>query len=179
MERPETVQTAVRLPVEMHEQLRQSSGSGGVSEEIRRRLQRSFDDDAVDPVTREVATAIVHLAADVQRDYGASWYGYEETHNIFVAAVAVHLAEYKPPAASLLSQLIMGFGEQVAGQMQQAPDALGAMLARSNRRSHSYEQLNRLQAARKGVPNVGTPDRVGILQKKEEAPRSRLRKPKG
>jgi hypothetical protein len=173
----------VSLPDDLREKLDAAVAESGNSlgEEIRQRLERTLEQDArsaSDPITDELVRGVINLAADVERDFGASWYGYEEAHNIFVAAVAARLAAFKPPAASLLSQLITGFGEQVAGQMQQAPDALGAMLERADRRSHSYEHLARLQAA-KGVPNVGTPDRVGILQKKEEAPRPRLRKPKG
>jgi len=150
MERPEK-QTAVRLPIEMYERLRQSSGSGGVSEEIRRRLQRSFTEDALDPITRELASGVVNLAADVQRDLGAPWHEYGEFHSVFAAALAERLAAYKPARqASGVVELLreMGLSGPAASQLPQAPDVLGAMIERTDRRIHSYEHLQAKAALR-------------------------------
>jgi hypothetical protein len=188
--RPETVQTAVRLPVEMHERLRQ--GELGVSEEIRQRVERTFQQDAVallveaaaknqrtiaaeiehrlertfaedalDPITRELLTGIVNLAAGVQADLGAAWHSAQEVQEVFAAAVALRLAAYKPSpkGARALMQIAqdLGLGDLAAraiSQMEQAPDALGAVIESADRRTHSYEHLRRLQAARQRASRV-------------------------
>jgi hypothetical protein len=56
----------------------------------------------------------------------------------------------------------MGLSGPAASQLPQAPDVLGAMIERADRRSHSYEQLGRLQAAKSF--------RSRLTRKKEDKP---------
>jgi hypothetical protein len=144
----ESVPTAIRLPREMHDRLRQSEL--GVSEEIRRRVERTFAEDALDPVTRELLAGITDLAAGVRTDLGAPWHAYGEVLNVFAAAVAQHLSDYKPLSPGEFGDLFrdMGFGQPAAIQLKEAPDVLGATIARTNQRMHSYEHLRRLQTER-------------------------------
>jgi hypothetical protein len=135
----------------MHDRLRQSDL--GVSEEIRRRVEWTLQ---IDPVTHELLTGIIHLAAGVQADLGAAWHSSQEVQEIFAAAVARRLAFYKPSpkGARALMQIAqdLGLGDlatKAISQMEQAPDALGAVIESADRRTHSYEHLQRLQAARR------------------------------
>ena len=92
---PETVQTAVRLPREMHERLKGSAL--GVSEEIRQRVARSFfEEDATDAPTRELAEDIVRMAADVRAN-GIEWHRHPKAHEAFTAAIVTWLEIIKPP----------------------------------------------------------------------------------
>jgi hypothetical protein len=154
----------------MHDRLRQSDL--GVSEEIRRRVERTFVEDALDPVTRELLAGIVDLAAGVQADLGTPWHAYGEVLDVFAAAVARHIADYKPLPQGGVEGLFrdMGFGEPAASQLKEAPDVLGATIARANQRMHSYEHLRRLQAERSRATTERERVRRGL---------SRMRKPKG
>jgi hypothetical protein len=129
--------------------------------EIERRLARTFAEDAVDPITRELLTGIVNLAADVQADLGAAWHSHQEVQEVFAAAVALRLAAYKPSpkGARALMQIAqdLGLGDLAAkaiSQIEQAPDALGAVIESADRRTHSYEHLQRLQTARQRAPRI-------------------------
>jgi hypothetical protein len=161
-ERVDTLQIAVRLPREMHDQLRQGD-LGNVSEEIRRRIERTLQQDAIDPITRELVTGIVNLAADAQAFLGAAWHSSQAVQEVFAAAVALRVAAYKP-SPSALTQLARDMGDAAASQVQQAPDALGAVIERADRRTHSYEHLQRLQTKTSPPPRT---------------PLSGMRKPKG
>ncbi len=51
------IQSAVRLPQSLHQRLKKAGGERGMGEEIRRRLEASFDVEAKapgDPKTREI-----------------------------------------------------------------------------------------------------------------------------
>jgi hypothetical protein len=100
--RPETVQTGVRLPQEMLVRLKQSPD--GVSEEIRRRLARTFDEDAardaVDPETRDLIAAVAWMAGQVCQHAGipgASWHNVPGLHEALAVAVQTYLQTIKPP----------------------------------------------------------------------------------
>lgn len=54
------VQSAVRLPRSLHERLKKAGGERGMGEEIRRRLEASFEAEKApnDPKTRKLLDAI-------------------------------------------------------------------------------------------------------------------------
>jgi hypothetical protein len=131
-----------------------------IAAEIEHRLARTFAEDAFDPLTRELASGVVNLAADVQRDLGAPWHEYGEVHSVFAAALAERLAAYKPTRqTSAFAQLArdMGFSGSAASQLPQAPDVLGAMIERADRRAHSYQHLEQSQAARQRTRRLRKP----------------------
>jgi hypothetical protein len=68
------VQTAVRLPHSLRVRLSKAGGEGGLGEEIRRRLEASFQAEKApaSPKTRELLDAIASFAEEVTRYYG-SW----------------------------------------------------------------------------------------------------------
>jgi hypothetical protein len=137
----------VSLPDALREKLDAAVAKSGNSlgEEIRQRLERTIEQDAIDLVTRELLTGIVNLAANIQADLGAAWHSSQDVQEVFAAAVALRLAGYKP-TQNLFEA--MGFGKLAANQVKEAPDALGAVIERADRRTHSYELLQHLQAAR-------------------------------
>jgi hypothetical protein len=103
-ERTETVQTAVRLPRDMHERLKQSPD--GVSDEIRRRLEQSFAHDAAkeaqDPKTRELADDVTWLADAITRQVRPEgdprwvWHSTEATHAALAEALRTWMDIIKP-----------------------------------------------------------------------------------
>ncbi len=73
----ETVMT-VRLPRELHEQLKAAAeaGEGGIAAELRRRLEASFVEPtttSVDLETRRLLNAVAWISTAVKDAYGASW----------------------------------------------------------------------------------------------------------
>jgi hypothetical protein len=102
-----TVQTAMRLPIEMHERLKQSPE--GVSEEVRRRLERSFEaEDKYDLQTRELAGDIMELAAELRDQAKLAWHQHPEVHAALMAAVALYL-ENSAPKSEGVPPPIRGF----------------------------------------------------------------------
>jgi hypothetical protein len=88
--RPETIQTALRLPVEMHEKLKQSEL--GVSEEIRGRLDYSFFLDGHDSDTRSLANAVLWMARQIQHDTGIAWHENAKASEALSVAFQTYLA---------------------------------------------------------------------------------------
>jgi hypothetical protein len=157
----------VSLPDDLREKLDAVVAKSGNSlgEEIRQRLERTIEQDALDPITAELVLGVINIAAEVQRSLGARWHDYVELHGAFGLALSWRLDGYKPPeqrAAFMRLAQDMGWSDQVAGQVQTAPDVLGTMIERADRRANTYEHLQRLQEARH-----------------QPAPLSRMRKPKG
>ena len=68
----EMFQSAVRLPKNLHDQLKKAGGERGMGEEIRRRLEASFqaEKDHADPTTRELLEAISRMADEASLFYG-------------------------------------------------------------------------------------------------------------
>jgi hypothetical protein len=107
VEKVKTVQTAMRLPSEMHERLKQSQD--GVSEEVRGRLQQSFDvEDRYDPQTRELGADICELARLLRDQAKFEWHQHPEVHAALTAAIAVCL-ESRAPKLEGVPPAIRGF----------------------------------------------------------------------
>jgi hypothetical protein len=68
----ELVQTAVRLPRKLRDRLCKVGGERGLGEEIRRRLEASFDAEKneLSPKTRELIDAVTSFAWQVAMYYG-------------------------------------------------------------------------------------------------------------
>src|SRR5260370_37100507 len=60
---------AVRLARELQERLRQAGGKRGMGEEIRRRLEASFEAESVSLKTRELLDAIVFCCGETDNYY--------------------------------------------------------------------------------------------------------------
>jgi hypothetical protein len=96
--KPAMVHTAVVLPPDMIEQLKQSDR--GLSEEIRSRLARTLFEDTFDQRTRELAIALMELARSVQDHTGQAWHSGPQAQETLEIALQTYLAAIKPTAES-------------------------------------------------------------------------------
>jgi hypothetical protein len=135
--RSDTVQTALRLPREMLDQLRKSRRP--VSEEIRERLARSLFEDGRDPNTRQFAAEIVQIAEKVRRHFALEWHADMNAYEAFVAAVVDQMASHKPTDVSLAVPAL--FGE---GNLDDPPAVVGRVIAREYR--HDRQELEAMLA---------------------------------
>jgi hypothetical protein len=122
---PETVQTAIRLPREMHERLKK--GDAGVSEEIRRRLARTFAEDQIDPRTRLLMLLIGRLAELLKLDTNCDWFDHAAANRAFRQAVMSLLASFGRPSGEAL----FAPGELPARRLVESddPTTIGVALA--------------------------------------------------
>jgi hypothetical protein len=92
----EMIQSAVRLPRSLHERLKKAGGERGMGEEIRRRLEASFEAEAPsDPKTRELLEAISYVAAQTTHFFG-SWSVNAFAFQSLKASVDRLLKQYRP-----------------------------------------------------------------------------------
>jgi hypothetical protein len=94
------IQTAVWLPRDMHERLKNEGASReGLGEEIRRRIQMSFDaeDAARDEITRELLDEIRQVA--IASSTEGRWYTNCFTFNVFKAAADALISRLEPKNA--------------------------------------------------------------------------------
>jgi len=130
--------TGLRLEPEILARLRASKR--GLSDEIRDRLQRTFTEDAHDPVLRELRDALLNLAELVRIDCGGDWHSSPSANKEFVAAVTQRLAGYTPPPRR---------GPVVASDLlvdePPDPEMLGKIREQDDRRQHSYPRLEAAQ----------------------------------
>jgi hypothetical protein len=82
----------------MHDRLKE--GDGGVSEQIRQRVERSFDHGAfesrIDHQTREFIIAVAECAREVELETGDAWHSHAGAHAAFRQAILSLLARLKP-----------------------------------------------------------------------------------
>jgi hypothetical protein len=90
-----TLPFAVRLPAELQERLRRVGGQRGMGEEIRTRLEWSFEAEKVPPQTRELLDAIVFVADETARYYGR-WADDAFAFRVFAECVDLLLKERRP-----------------------------------------------------------------------------------
>jgi hypothetical protein len=115
-----TVQTAMRIPREMHERLKQSPA--GVSEEIRRRLEESFArEDTYDEATRSLGEEVMELAVLIQQQAKTAWHGHIDVHAAVRAAIGNYLELTAPAGDGQAVSAIRGFSPrdraETAGRM--------------------------------------------------------------
>jgi hypothetical protein len=92
---PASVQTALRLPAEMYEKLKQSKL--GVSEAIRWRLFLSFELDRYDDSSRHLAGAVLWMARQVKLDSGTAWHQNAKARETLIAAFQAYLSMTETP----------------------------------------------------------------------------------
>jgi hypothetical protein len=117
-----SVQTALRLPSEMHERLKKSGED--VSKEIRRRLEESFqNEDSYDEATRTLGDDVMELAALIQGQAKIQWQSHIEVHAAVRAAVGRYLELTAPVVGEVgtSTSTIRGFSPreraETAGRM--------------------------------------------------------------
>ena len=114
----EMVQTAVRLPQSLRDRLSKAGGEGGVGEEIRRRLEASFDAERspTDPKAGELADAIIFCADEIAREL-RPWSADPYAFAVLKETIRLLLADFEPegeavPPANPDSVLIFLFDDE-------------------------------------------------------------------
>jgi hypothetical protein len=117
------IQTAVWLPRSMHEKLKKDSGERGLGDEIRRRLQNSFDAEQLprDPTTDELLDAIKEIGGNLDEPWHADYFAYD----VFKTAINKLFSNYQPEAQpGTVSKLQTKYGPGAK------PETIGETLAR-------------------------------------------------
>jgi hypothetical protein len=93
----EMVQTAVRLPQSLRDRLSKAGGERGLGEEVRVRLEASFEADKApaDPRTRELLDAISSCVERIAVDYG-SWAEDPFAFAVLRVCVSMLLTHFQP-----------------------------------------------------------------------------------
>jgi hypothetical protein len=133
------VQTALWLPRDMHEKLKEAGGERGLGEEIRRRLQHAFDaaETPGDQITSEVLDQIKDIIRDLSSD--EPWYANRFVYEVLRAAIDVLLSSHRPnsdgnPATKARLQSLYG---------QEAPEAIGRMIGFVAIKAYARERSGR------------------------------------
>jgi hypothetical protein len=93
---PRDTAVALRLPRELHAQLKRAAAGRSVSEEMRARLERSLLRDLADDApTRALTEAISELARNVKAYYGG-WHENPYSFAVFRVAVDTLLSKMRP-----------------------------------------------------------------------------------
>lgn len=80
------IQTSLRLPKALHDRLRAASGERGLGQEVRRRLEASFELES-DPATSGLVSLVVMLARELKRFTGTEWSANPFAHQTFKLAL--------------------------------------------------------------------------------------------
>jgi alkanesulfonate monooxygenase SsuD/methylene tetrahydromethanopterin reductase-like flavin-dependent oxidoreductase (luciferase family) len=149
-------QMGVALSDDLREQLERAAEEAGhsIAEEIRVRIARTFQQEAIDPVTRELLEGIINLAEIIRADLGAEWHAYSGNHAAFVAAIAQRLRFYKPSKGTVsekeqTTRNLLG-AEEGLFTADDAPEVIGRTHERYDQRRHKdrYEHLIKAERAR-------------------------------
>jgi hypothetical protein len=144
------IQTALWLPREMHEHLKEGGGERGLGEEIRRRLQVSFgvEQRPRDELTGLLLELIKKIDLNLSRD--ESWWASLFAFNVFKLTINELLSDLLPhiPANDQQSGTITKL------QTRYGPDVKAETIARTLARAvfteQASEQLMRYVGAQKG-----------------------------
>lgn len=124
------VQTGLRLEAEILDRLR--GGKLGLSDEIRDRLERTFQEDAIDPVTRELCAMVVDLGRQLWVDYERQWHQSHRAYRAFRAGLKDLLDQFEPVAAP----------DEPAPLGNPQPQTIGWLRAQDIRRSGLYPHMD-------------------------------------
>jgi hypothetical protein len=105
--------------------------SQSLGEEIRQRLERTFDEDRLPATTRKLIADIVELAEDVEIDQFAQWFLSPRAQEIFAVAVVARIKAYLPDGPDPLRN----------PDDQRDPYTVGLTIELLNRRKSSNERL--------------------------------------
>jgi hypothetical protein len=124
--KPRGVHTALVLQPDVLEKLKK--GSGGVSAEIRRRIDRTFLEDEFSEATRSLADAVMWIADEIDRQIGLPWNASRNGHLAVATALQTWLELCAPAAISGKDPLLFGPDD---------PETLGRSVARQYQRFNS------------------------------------------
>jgi hypothetical protein len=91
-------QLKIALPAPLRAKLETAAVQSGYSlaEEIRSRVERTFDDDAVDKPTRDLLAAVLKMSDLSEMQTGHRWHSHIATIQILRRAISARLARLQP-----------------------------------------------------------------------------------
>src|SRR5262245_20498236 len=91
----------VALPDDLRAQLDAASAKSdrSVAEEIRNRIEASFTRETADQPTRDFLEGVAQMAAEIERETGATWHQHAGAHEAPEWAIKMRLRELKPKGA--------------------------------------------------------------------------------
>jgi hypothetical protein len=123
------IQTALWLPRDLHYKLKEEGGERGLSVEIRRRLEASFEAEKElgDPKTRELLRVISVLpnAMVALRDWPTDRWAFE----VLKHAINVVLAHFQPPGDVDVMKYKSGAANGLFHFPDDSPETVGRILA--------------------------------------------------
>jgi hypothetical protein len=153
-----TVQTAIRLSKAVFEALKASDA--GVSGDMRRRLDYTFDLEPVDETTLALLTRIARMAEEVRLETGAAWHQHPGAHAAFRQAILSNLARLKPegstkfgerPNRSMAEDDPQEIGTWIEHDVWSTRDAShGERRASRIEKQATYREIARLRKQRQG-----------------------------
>jgi plasmid stability protein len=131
---PSKRQMGVGLPEDLRARLEVASAAAGhsVAEEIRRRVERTFIEDALDPPLRALIDDIVELAELVRLDVAGAWHTDPGAHAAFRSAVLALIGERSPDGVPTFGAVRDLFGAGIS--KSDDPDTIGRALVRHHDR---------------------------------------------
>ena len=92
-------QMGVALPDDLRAELAAASAAANISiaEEIRRRLETSFENDARDYETRALVIFAIWIANDITAQTGAVWHATQKGRQAVAAGIRLYLETMMPP----------------------------------------------------------------------------------
>jgi hypothetical protein len=139
-------QIGVALSDDFRDRLEKAAEAAGhsIGEEIRQRLEQTFVQERIDPVTRELIEGILNIAELVAVDLGYPWHAGSGAHSALSAAIAQRIDGYKPQGGDPRRVVSEIFGHGISGE---DAEAAGRTHERHDRRSHTYQHLQAAQDA--------------------------------
>lgn len=92
--RSEAVATAIRLPQEMHEWLRDQPG--GITDTIKRGFEMLRFAEGADDPSRQLALVLFGIAHEIEREAGAAWHKDGKAHRAFRRALVTAISKWRP-----------------------------------------------------------------------------------
>ena len=92
-------QMGVALPDYLRVELTAASAAANVSiaEEIRRRLDMSFEYDALDDETQDLVSVAIWIAADITDQLGTYWHATQQGRRAVAAGIRLYIETLLPP----------------------------------------------------------------------------------
>ena len=145
---PSMVQTALWLPREMHERLKEAGGERGMGEEIRRLLEGSLEavETPPDEITGELLDQLREIARDLSRE--KPLWADPLAYDAFKAAVGALLLSHKPSGEAgpeARANFLAKYGDE-------DPERVGRIMARRAQFAYGRERWGQAVSDKLKVP---------------------------
>ena len=121
-------QLKISLPDDLRSQLDAAAEktNQSLAEEIRSRLEQTFEADAFDRETRELAASVMRMANQIQRGFG-SWHQRPKAHEALARAIQDYLTSLKPTLKPTFKPPLVGVSDLFEASLD--PQTIGHAVA--------------------------------------------------